>query len=470
MSDFDYYYFELSKSIISEVENLLLRAHRTDIRFVSGGSKFQPLSARSHAKKISTAGFLLTADEKVKLDANATVRDTVGPDRAHVITTADELILLLESELGESLTTPPKNEEVTPPPTPSPTPSPTPPTQTTLLTKENTTYSPHSQAVSPLTPQYGANPVISKMETVEPFSGFTQVEETPLAEPIQEETHLPVDDGFGLTLEEEVQVLRADNDRLRRDLKAANINQGSGVSSEQLQNLKEDLDLTKAELENERKSHTRTKETLQLVETDFDNKKIEFAKLEVANEDLKAKLKESAVVPTTPLSVPRNVEIYVTASSLDLVPSYQYLLVNMKDTLVIDLSLESIMDTLVRITKRNRVAKWLLGEQNIRSLYSPYDEIKLRVAEGLDLLTSPNALLPVNVLSEVDWERKFDDLARLNRSVVLYLGLETNRGVFEFLSRLDKQAKVLRSGSPLSERSWSRVVRQHEGSVEEVSI
>lgn len=464
MSDFDYYYFELSKSIISEVENLLLRAHRTDIRFVSGGSKFQPLSARSHAKKISTAGFLLTADEKVKLDANATVRDTVGPDRAHVITTADELILLLESELGESLTAPPKKEEVAPPPTP------TPPTQTAQLTKENTTYSPHSQAVSPLTPQYGANPVISKMETVEPSSGFTQVEETPLVEPIHEETHLPVDDGFGLTLEEEVQVLRADNDRLRRDLKTANLNQGSGVSSEQVHNLRTDLDLTKAELENEKSSHNRTRETLQLVEDDFKNKKLEFAKLEVENEDLKAQLKESAVVPTTPLSVPRNVEIYVTASSLDLVPSYQYLLVNMKDTLVIDLSPESIMDTLVRITKRNRVAKWLLGEQNIRSLYSPYDEIKLRVAEGLDLLTSPNALLPVNVLSEVDWERKFDDLARLNRPVVLYLGLETNRGVFEFLSRLDKQAKVLRSGSPLSERSWSRVVRQHEGSVEEVSI
>jgi hypothetical protein len=466
MSDFDYYYFELSKSIISEVENLLLRAHRTDIRFVSGGSKFQPLSARSHAKKISTAGFLLTADEKVKLDANATIRDAVGPDRAHVITTADELVLLLESELGESLTAPPKKEEVAPPPTPSPTS----PTQNAQLTEENTTYSPNSQVVSPLTPQYGATSVVSKMETVEPSSGFSQVEGTPLAEPIQEEPSLPVDDGFGLTLEDEVQFLRADNERLRRDLKTANINQGSGVSSEQLQNLKEDLDLTKAELENERNSHTRTKETLQLVETDFDNKKIEFAKLEVENEDLKAQLKESAVVPTTPLSVPRNVEIYVTASSLDLVPSYQYLLVNMKNTLLIDLSPESIMDTLVRITKRNRVAKWLLGEQNIRSLYSPYDEIKLRVADGLDLLTSPNALLPVNVLSEVDWERKFDDLARLNRPVVLYLGLETNRGVFEFLSRLDKQAKVLRSGSPLSERSWSRVVRQHEGSVEEVSI
>ena len=239
MSDFDYYYFELSKSIISEVENLLLRAHRTDIRFVSGGSKFQPLSARSHAKKISTAGFLLTADEKVKLDANATVRDTVGPDRAHVITTADELVLLLENELGESLTVaPPKLEEVAPPPTPNPTS----PTQNAQLTKENTTYSPHSQAVSPLTPKYGADPIISKTETVGSSSGFIKVEETPLAaEPIQEEPSLPVDDGFGLTLEDEVQFLRADNERLRRDLKSANSNQGSAVSSEQLQNLKEEF-------------------------------------------------------------------------------------------------------------------------------------------------------------------------------------------------------------------------------------
>lgn len=479
MSDFDYYYFELSKSIISEVENLLLRAHRTDIRFVSGGSKFQPLSARSHAKKISTAGFLLTADEKVKLDANAAVRGAVGPDRAHVITTADELILLLESELGESLTvSPPKKEEVAPPPIPTPTP----PVQEvsvahpqTQLTKEDTTYSPH-QGVSPLTPQYGATPVVSKMEIGDKPSGFTSVTETSLetssSSVVEEVAPLPVDDGFGLTLDDEVQILRADNENLRRELALAKTNQreGTGVSSEQLQTLQIKLKEKEEDLVREKESHSKTQDYLTLIESDFNNKKLDYAKLEVEVDDLKAQLKESAVTPTTPLSVPRNVEVYVTASSLDLVPSYQYLLVNMKDTLVIDLSLESIMDTLVRITKRNRVAKWLLGEQNIRSLYSPYDEIKLRVAEGLDLLTSPNALLPVNVLSEVDWERKLDDLARLNRPVVLYLGLETNRGVFEFLSRLDKQAKVLRSGSPLSERSWSRVVRQHEGSVEEMSI
>ena len=172
----------------------------------------------------------------------------------------------------------------------------------------------------------------------------------------------------------------------------------------------------------------------------------------------------------TPLTVPKNVEIYVTASGLDLVQSYHYLLLNMKNTLLVDLSPESVMDTLVRITKRNRVGKWLLGEQNIRALYSPYDELKTKVAPGLELLTSPNALLPVNFLSEVEWERKLDDLSRLSCKVVLYLGLETNRGVFEFLGRLDKQAKVLRSSNSLSERAWKRVVRQYEGSVEEVSI
>ena len=207
-----------------------------------------------------------------------------------------------------------------------------------------------------------------------------------------------------------------------------------------------------------------------MVEQDFEKKKFEYAKLEVELDEVKAKLKEGATAPVTPLSVPKNVEIYVTASSLDLVQSYHYLLLNMKNTLVIDLSPESVMDTLVRLTKRNRVGKWLLGEQNIRALYSPYDEIKTKVADGLELLTSPNALLPINFLSEVEWERKLEDLSRLSCKVVLYLGLETNRGVFEFLSRLDKQAKVLRSSSPLSERAWKRVVRQYEGSVEEVSI
>lgn len=459
MSDYDYYYYELSKSIVSEVETLLLRAHRSDIRLVSGGSKFQPLSVTSHAKKISTAGFLLTADEKAKLDKNAKLREVVGLDRAHVITTSDELILLLETELGESLT------------------------KGMIESHSVSTSKEPIDVVSVESPSHPTpSPQVSSTVSVELTSSEVEPSETSIAsKPIETERPTSVevplnvtvtDDGFGLTIEEENQVLRAENASLRRDLeRAAKAPQVStGVSEEELNTLRADLIQITEELNTEKAAHERTKDTLTLVDQDFETKKSEYNQLVVAHEDLKAELKSSNGLSLTPLHVPDNVSIYITASALDLVPSYQYLLLNMTDTLLVDLSPESIMDTLVRITKRNRVGKWLLGEQNIRALYSPYDEIKLKVADGLELLTSPNALLPVNFLSEVDWERKFDDLSRLNCKVVLFLGLETNRGVFEFLNRLDKQAKVLRSSSPLSERSWSRVVRQHEGSVEEVAI
>lgn len=459
MSDYDYYYYELSKSIVSEVETLLLRAHRSDIRLVSGGSKFQPLSVTSHAKKISTAGFLLTTDEKAKLDKNAKLREVVGLDRAHVITTSDELILLLETELGESLT------------------------KGMIESHSVSTSKEPIDVVSVESPSHPTpSPQVSSTVSVELTSSEVEPSETSIAsKPIETERPTSVevplnvtvtDDGFGLTIEEENQVLRAENASLRRDLErvAKAPQTETRVSAEELKSLKDEISRATEALELEKAAHERTKDTLTLVDQDFETKKSEYNQLVVAHEDLKAELKSSNSLALTPLQVPDNVSIYITASALDLVPSYQYLLLNMKDTLLVDLSPESIMDTLVRITKRNRVGKWLLGEQNIRALYSPYDEIKLKVADGLELLASPNALLPVNFLSEVDWERKFDDLSRLNCKVVLFLGLETNRGVFEFLNRLDKQAKVLRSSSPLSERSWSRVVRQHEGSVEEVAI
>lgn len=437
MADFEYLYYELSRSIIADVESVLLKARRTDIRLVQGGSKFQPLSVKSHARKPSTAGFLLTVDEKAKLDKNSKLKEAVGEDRAHIITTSDELIDLLEKELGSSLRSTSK------------------PTEEVVLVEPSV-----SSSVSPSLLGEVDKPL------VEVPKEEVKVEESL---PAEQDVVLPVDDGFGLTIEEEVQVLRAENNSLKRDLKQAQ-QKSSGVSTEEVDSLKKDLETKTFDLNAEREAHSNTKDTLTLVEQDFEKKKFEYAKLEVELDEVKAKLKEGATAPVTPLSVPKNVEIYVTASSLDLVQSYHYLLLNMKNTLVIDLSPESVMDTLVRLTKRNRVGKWLLGEQNIRALYSPYDEIKTKVADGLELLTSPNALLPINFLSEVEWERKLEDLSRLSCKVVLYLGLETNRGVFEFLSRLDKQAKVLRSSSPLSERAWKRVVRQYEGSVEEVSI
>ena len=371
MADFDYLYYELSRSIIAEVDSVLLKARRTDIRLVQGGSKFQPLSVKSYARKPSTAGFLLTVDEKSKLDKNSKLKDTVGEDRVHIITTSEELITLLEKELGSPLQPVAKGS-----------------------IEETKVVAPKLSTSDVITPR----PSFSESSEL-----ISEVEVTSF----DNDTSLPVDDGFGLTLEDELKILRAENSELHKKLAQFN---DAGVSFSELDSLKSQLELKGSELKTEKESHTKTKQTLDSVDRDFERKKLDYARLEVELDDLKGQLKESAVAPTTPLSVPHNVEIYVTASSLDLVQSYQYLLVNLKDTLVIDLSPESIMDTLVHITKRNRVGKWLLGEQNIRALYSPYDEIKTKVAEGLELLTSPNALLPVNFLSEVDWERKLAEL------------------------------------------------------------
>ena len=208
MSDYDYYYYELSKSIVSEVETLLLRAHRSDIRLVSGGSKFQPLSVTSHAKKISTAGFLLTADEKAKLDKNAKLREVVGLDRAHVITTSDELILLLETELGESLTK-------------------------GMIESHSVSTSKESiDVVSVESPSHPTpSPQVSSTISVELTSSEVEPSETSIdSKPIETERPTSVevplnvtvtDDGFGLTIEEENQVLRAENASLRRDLERA---------------------------------------------------------------------------------------------------------------------------------------------------------------------------------------------------------------------------------------------------------
>lgn len=435
---YNYIYYELSKVIVSEVETLLLRSHRTDVTLEQGGSRMVPLVVRGKANKPSTAGFLLTADEKNTLQSqNSSLYNTIE-DRVHVISSAQELISLLEQELEVSLTSgisqqiEEKKEE-------------------DVEEKPQAVSHPHPQPQ----PQRETVPIVNQAPRVEVPQ---LVEEVPVASPTP-----IVDDGFGLTLEEELQVLRDENNRLKEQ-------QAQAVSSDVVTALEKQKEGLENDLATERQLVEDLRGTIKDLDDTIDKKSLEYSRLLLAKEQVEDQLRLGASAPLSALSVPRNVEIYVTASSFDLAQSYQYLLCNSKDTLLIDLSPESIMDTLVKITKRNRVGKWLLGSQNIRVLYSPYERIRLAVSDGLELLTSPTNLLPPNYLAEVDWEAKFHDLARLGRPVSIYLGLESNQGVQEFLHRLDKQAKVLRGTNALSERAWKRIVRQHEGAVEEVVI
>lgn len=432
---YNYIYYELSKVIVSEVETLLLRSHRTDVTLEQGGSRMVPLVVRGKANKPSTAGFLLTADEKQTLQSqNSSLYNTIE-DRVHVISSAQELISLLEQELEVSLTSgiSQQIEERT----------------------EEVVEAPKVLSQPQVQPQREAVPIVNQA----PIVGAPKpIEELPtqISEPI-------VDDGFGLTLEEEVQVLRDENSRLKEQ-------QQHAVSSEVVQALETQIEGLKSELATEKQLVEEQKGTITDLGATIDQKSLDYSRLLLEKEKVEEQLRLGASAPLSALSVPRNVEVYVTASSFDLAQSYQYLLCNSEGTLLIDLSPESIMDTLVKITKRNRVGKWLLGSQNIRVLYSPYERLRIAVSDGLELLTSPTNLLPPNYLAEVDWETKFHDLARLGRPVSIYLGLESNQGVQEFLHRLDKQPKVLRGTNALSERAWKRIVRQHEGAVEEVTI
>lgn len=432
---YNYIYYELSKAIVSEVETLLLRSHRTDVTLEQGGSRMVPLVVRGKANKPSTAGFLLTADEKQTLQSqNSSLYNTIE-DRVHVISSAQELISLLEQELEVSLTggisqqIEEKKEEVVEAP--------------------KTVSQPQSQ------PQRETVPIVNQAPIVEAPKPIEETH-TSISETI-------VDDGFGLTLEEEVQVLRDENTRLKEQQKQA-------VSAEVVQALEKQKEGLENDLDTEKQLVEDLRGTIKDLDATIDQKSLEYSRLLLEKEQVEDQLRLGTSAPLSALSVPRNVEVYVTASSFDLAQSYQYLLCNSEDTLLIDLSPESIMDTLVKITKRNRVGKWLLGSQNIRVLYSPYERLRLAVSDGLELLTSPTNLLPPNYLVEVDWETKFHDLARLGRPVSIYLGLESNQGVQEFLHRLDKQPKVLRGTNALSERAWKRIVRQHEGAVEEVTI
>lgn len=432
---YNYIYYELSKVIVSEVETLLLRSHRTDVTLEQGGSRMVPLVVRGKANKPSTAGFLLTADEKQTLQSQNSSLYTTIEDRVHVISSAQELISLLEQELEVSLTSgiSQQIEERT----------------------EEVVEAPKVLSQPQIQPQREAVPIVNQAPIVEAPKPIEELP-TQISEPI-------VDDGFGLTLEEEVQVLRDENSRLKEQ-------QQHAVSSEVVQALETQIEGLKSELATEKQLVEEQKGTIADLGDTIDQKSLDYSRLLLEKEQVADQLRLGTFAPLSALSVPRNVEVYVTASSFDLAQSYQYLLCNSKDTLLIDLSPESIMDTLVKITKRNRVGKWLLGSQNIRVLYSPYERLRLAVSDGLELLTSPTNLLPPNFLAEVDWETKFHDLARLGRPVSIYLGLESNQGVQEFLHRLDKQPKVLRGTNALSERAWKRIVRQHEGAVEEVTI
>lgn len=169
------------------------------------------------------------------------------------------------------------------------------------------------------------------------------------------------------------------------------------------------------------------------------------------------------------IDVPANVNFYVSASSLSLVKAYDYLLRERPTTTLIDLSRESYLDMLVQLNHPNRVTKWLLEGINIRTLTSSYSQREIQPATGLNIVSSPNALIPEDAFKRADWDFILKQLQETYSEYNIFLGVATHQGVPEMLDRLNSPVKVLRQNNPADKRSFNLISLSHDN-IEEVVI
>lgn len=170
------------------------------------------------------------------------------------------------------------------------------------------------------------------------------------------------------------------------------------------------------------------------------------------------------------IKVPARVSFYATASYLSVPLSYKHLICNSPDTLLVDLSRESILDSLVRLNTAPRVTKWLLEGRDVRALYASYDQLTILPSQNLSIVASPAVILPETLFEDIDWESILGSLADKNMNVKFYLGLEDSQGVSELIDRMEKPVKVLVGESVLDKRAWNKIKDKHENNVEEVLI
>ena len=148
---------------------------------------------------------------------------------------------------------------------------------------------------------------------------------------------------------------------------------------------------------------------------------------------------------------------------------YDYLLREKPTTTLIDLSRESYLDMLVQLNHPNRVTKWLLEGINIRTLNSSYSQREIQPATGLNIVSSPNALIPEDAFKRADWDSILKQLQETYSEYNIFLGVATHQGVPEMLDRLNSPVKVLRQNNPADKRSFNLISLSHDN-IEEVVI
>ena len=467
-----YAYYGFDMAAIKDVESLLNSAGQ-DVVFKHAGSMVSAISVRMTAKKPTVMGIILNESEYASIESKYIDFEDKIKAKVKVLHSFDELKDYMEDELEVPLDTPTEDEDFSEPvlndfgagtvKTVTPT------SQQNHVSNDFRTSEIENQENSVLNAYQGEKKLVlgeksflidtvdsNIVETITPSSVPVEEPETPEAdvvsfaeqpkEPFTLDTKKPhkVESMFDDDLDAELEDLKRQNDELTHKLES------SKQELARLEKVKDDFN-----------------ESVQVSEDLRDR----ISQLTTDKFDLEQQLREaqSGRLELPAIDVPSNVNFYVSASSLSLVKAYDYLLREKPTTTLIDLSRESYLDMLVQLNHPNRVTKWLLEGINIRTLNSSYAQREIQPATGLNIVSSPNALIPEDAFKRADWDSILKQLEETYSEYNIFLGVATNQGVPEMLDRLNSPVKVLRQNNPADKRSFNLISLSHDN-IEEVVI
>ena len=463
-----YAYYGFDMAAIKDVESLLNSAGQ-DVVFKHAGSMVSAISVRMTAKKPTVMGIILNESEYASIESKYIDFEDKIKTKVKVLHSFDELKAYMEDELEVPLDAP-TEDEVPSEPVLNDFGAGTVKTVTPSSQQNSTDTAVSGTEEKPILNQFqnekavffGEKKLFSEttdlntVETITPSSVPNEEPEESKAESVSfadqpkepfilnaEKPH-KVESMFDDDLDAELEDLKRQNDELTHKLESA-----------------------KQELARLEKVKDNFNESVQVSEDLRDR----ISQLTTDKFDLEQQLREaqSGRLELPAIDVPANVNFYVSASSLSLVKAYDYLLREKPTTTLIDLSRESYLDMLVQLNHPNRVTKWLLEGINIRTLNSSYSQREIQPATGLNIVSSPNALIPEDAFKRADWDSILKQLQETYSEYNIFLGVATHQGVPEMLDRLNSPVKVLRQNNPADKRSFNLISLSHDN-IEEVVI
>ena len=467
-----YAYYGFDMAAIKDVESLLSSAGQ-DVVFKHAGSMVSAISVRLTAKKPTVMGIILNESEYASIESKYVDFEDKIKTKVKVLHSFDELKAYMEDELEVPLDAPTEDEVPSEPILndfgAGAVKTVTPASQQNQTSNDFQTSEAETQDIS-ISNAFREERVLELGEK----SFFARTTNSNTVETIVPSS-VPIEEPEEL---EAQSVSFADQPKKPFTLNVEKPHKVESMFDDDLDAELEDLRRQNDELTHKLESAKQELARLEKVRSDF-NESVQvsedlrdrISQLTTDKFDLEQQLREaqSGRLELPAIDVPSNVNFYVSASSLSLVKAYDYLLREKPTTTLIDLSRESYLDMLVQLNHPNRVTKWLLEGINIRTLNSSYSQREIQPATGLNIVSSPNALIPEDAFKRADWDSILNQLQETYSEYNIFLGVATHQGVPEMLDRLNSPVKVLRQNNPADKRSFNLISLSHDN-IEEVVI